>query len=203
MSRLLPHRFDGPCATLVAALLLAAGCSERREVKPATGRVVAVTAGKDVTPQAGFCDVAGRPQLFTWPPLANAAKAPTLRGGLHWVNVWATWCKPCVEEMPTLRQWQGKWRQAGLPVKMHFLSADSHADALQRHQRQHPRTPASLRIAESAELEDWLTTLGLDASAAIPLQIIVDKTGRRRCVRAGPVKAEDFAGVERLLRSWR
>ena len=38
------------------------------------------------------------------------------RAGWRWVNLWATWCTPCVEEMALLRQWRDGFARDGAPV---------------------------------------------------------------------------------------
>ena len=48
-------------------------------------------------PQVAFTDAEGRPAS-----LADFAGAPTL------VNLWATWCQPCLKEMPSLERMQAK-----------------------------------------------------------------------------------------------
>ena len=48
-------------------------------------------------PQVAFTDAEGRPAS-----LADFAGAPTL------VNLWATWCQPCLREMPSLERLQAK-----------------------------------------------------------------------------------------------
>jgi thiol-disulfide isomerase/thioredoxin len=48
-------------------------------------------------PEVAFTDAEGRPAS-----LADFAGKPTL------VNLWATWCQPCLKEMPSLQRLQAK-----------------------------------------------------------------------------------------------
>ena len=80
---------------MVLALLLPA-CSE-------TG-VQSVNVG-DTWPQPGLVDLDG-----------NAVDASALFGKPQLINVWATWCKPCREEMPDLQQLAELVSESGVGV---------------------------------------------------------------------------------------
>src|SRR3954471_12941537 len=59
-----------------------------------------------------FCDYLAKDDAsgpaITWPQLAAGQAAPGPAKGWRWLNVWATWCKPCVEELPRVVRWQPK-----------------------------------------------------------------------------------------------
>src|SRR5258706_9053160 len=94
---------------LITLLVLVSGCKDKPGDGAApVGRVDAVKPdhGKRRT-SADFCDVQPAPEKapsFALPALAGAATPPA-QDGWRWVNVWATWCKPCVEELPLLGRW--------------------------------------------------------------------------------------------------
>lgn len=50
-----------------------------------------------------------------------------LRGKVVVLNFWATWCPPCVEEMPSLVQMQQKMRSKGVEVLAISVDADESA----------------------------------------------------------------------------
>ena len=45
---------------------------------------------------------------------------------LHLVHIWATWCEPCVREIPMYAQIQQKYGHSG--VRLYLISADDRAD---------------------------------------------------------------------------
>ena len=182
---------------LIILLLLAVGCDKKAAPsgEPA-GRVNAAKTDKQrgTTPEA-FCDVhhaAAAAPPFAWP--AALASPPTATPGKwRWINIWATWCPPCIEEMPRLVKWRDK-----LGLQLTFISVDSTDEEIAAYRKLHPETPESLRLDEKVANE-WFAQLGLDGSPPIPIHIFVDSANKLRCARAGGVNEPDLAVVEKLL----
>ena len=162
-------------------------------------RVDAVKAQAGSGPSiAELCDVhyeAEKAPAFAMPAVAGAT--PARASGWRWINVWATWCKPCLEELPRLAAWRGK---LGGRVTLEFISADESDDAVAAFRAKHKEAPEGPRLADADSLKTWLPSLGLDAEAPIPLHIFVDHFGKTRCVRSGAVRDRDLAAIERLVR---
>jgi thiol-disulfide isomerase/thioredoxin len=109
-----------PLSLRVIVLLLtglaAVGCDRQKPDAPQAPAVVAgPVKGIDRShrgaeaPTATFADAAGRTT-----DIANFAGAPVL------VNLWATWCAPCIKELPTLDR-----LSAGRGIKVIAISQDS------------------------------------------------------------------------------
>lgn len=176
---------------------------EKKESPPSGDRVNAVQARpeKAVT-AAEFCDVAA-PSAQAAPPLgmpalAGGAAAPA-KGNWRWINVWATWCKPCIEEMPHLSAWHKDLGAKGVRFDLVFVSVDDSDDLVTKFRERHPDTPPSLRLADPDALPKWLSAIGLGESAPIPVHVFVDPDDRVRCVRAGGVKEKDLPAVRSIL----
>lgn len=61
---------------------------------------------------------------FTLPDLhGRAVQLAALRGKVVFINVWATWCQPCVEEMPTIQRLYERLHERGLEVLAVSLDA--------------------------------------------------------------------------------
>jgi thiol-disulfide isomerase/thioredoxin len=159
---------------LVLVLGLAAlwACDEPTPAAAPSGRVVAVSG--------------------------RAAQGPESSGRSRWVNVWATWCKPCVEEMPRLLAWQKRLTEAGTPIDLVFVSVDASADAIAQFRAQHPDMPESLHVANAEGFSAWLPTVGLADGSPIPMHIYADRRGHQRCIRAGAVAEADYQFVQVL-----
>lgn len=201
-----PDDESGRAIALLVGLLLgglAAGCSEEN-ASPRASRRERVNAVKATPVQAvdpaALCDVYPREAdapAFVWPALTGPAPARSGQGW-QWVNVWATWCKPCVEEMPRLRAWRDRLAERGVDVELRFISADASDEEVAAFRARHPEIPETLRLADPDVLPEWLKQLGLDAGG-LPVHVFVDPAGRARCLRASGVNDSDYAAVEALF----
>jgi thiol-disulfide isomerase/thioredoxin len=190
--------------TVIVMAILAAllgGCGDDQPAQPATSsRVVAVEARESTRTPAELCDVLPEPAnapRFQMPELAETVV--TRDGDWRWVNVWATWCQPCIEEIPTLVEWEQRLTREGTPVDLVLLSADGDAETVASYRQRVPTLPESARVADPDAIEPWLQGLGMAGGASLPVQVFVDPQGRARCLRAGAVHDDDYAAVKRLI----
>jgi thiol-disulfide isomerase/thioredoxin len=150
---------------------------------------------------ATFCELhatEAQATTFHWPALAAGSTAPAAPTTWRWVNLWATWCKPCIEEMPRLAAWRDRLAAAGKRVELTFVSIDDSDEEVEAYRKLHPETPPSIRISGAAERAAWLKTFGLD-DGAIPIHLFVSATNRLRCARAGGIRDKDYAVIDQLL----
>ena len=194
------RRIDRLRALIIVLGLGAVACDEGVKPGEPPSRVNAAKVGMRQTATTdAFCDVhaAGdKAAAFTWPALAGSPPAATK--SWRWVNVWATWCKPCIEEMPRLQRWRDKLKSSH-PIELVFVSVDESDADVAAFRKLHPETPTSARIADTKTQESWFARLGLTGAPPIPIHILVDPENRIRCVRAGGVRDQDYAVIERLL----
>lgn len=181
----------------LAALAACTSCDEQKQ--PPAERVNAVKARPKGASSDAFCDFAPKtPTKFAYPKLAGPPPA-TPPGAWKWVNVWATWCKPCIEEMPRLAKWQSDLARDGHKVKGVFLSIDESDDEVSAFRAKHPDLGEGARVADPKEIGNWYKTLGLDEGAPIPIHVWVDPENNVRCVRAGGLRDNDYASVAQVL----
>jgi thiol-disulfide isomerase/thioredoxin len=117
------------------------------------------------------------------------------------VNVWASWCAPCVEELPVLGKLRSDLEAKGKKLELVLLSVDGELEAMKKFQAEHPEASGSLRLSQMGALQGWLTSMGLDAGATLPVHFFVDPRGKVRCARTGAVKDTDLGLIEQLLKA--
>lgn len=191
-------------STVVAAFaVLFVACDDDQPVAKSSGsRVDAVVAKAPKVDMAGFCDThaqAATAKAFVMPELAGAA--PAAAKGWRWINVWATWCRPCVEELPMIAGLRDRFTSDHLPLSVEFLSVDATADEVSKFEAAHPGSPSSLRIKDAGTLPTWLTAIGLDETSALPIHLFVDADNKIRCVRMGAIEASHYDTVRAMVRA--
>jgi thiol-disulfide isomerase/thioredoxin len=102
-----------------------------------------------------------------------AARAPGARATL--INVWATWCQPCVEEFPDLVKLQRTYADRGLRLVLVSADFDDQRDGVLAFLRkQGANFPSYLKDQKDEDFID-----GIDArwSGALPASFVVDRRG--------------------------
>lgn len=195
--------------SLLALLALSTACKDdppEPEDKP-LGRFAAVKTDHVEKAATSFCERSFPNQghdarKWSAPPEralpAKAGHATDAAGGWTWVNLWASWCGPCIKEMPLLDRWGKTLKSEGIPVAFEFWSIDESEDDLKGAlNRDIPGRVRWLRGPD--DLAGFLEGLGVERDSAIPIHALVDRAGMVRCVRVGSVGEEAYGAVKALL----
>ena len=194
-------RFDR--ALIVVVALGLAGCDEK-PVGPAPARFASVKKSVKVT-AAAFCEknypAAGEgSRKFVPAVLRPFGDAAPKAAGWTWVNVWATWCKPCVEEMGVLNRWRDAINREGFPLAFELLSIDALEDHAALEEWKGKNLPGPIQwIRGEEDFGPFLDGLGVDRNVAIPVHVLVDPKGMVRCVRVGAIHEQNYGSVRDLI----
>lgn len=98
-----------------------------------------------------------------------------------------------------LVKWQARMAKEGQRFSLQFLSVDAKAEDFAGFKAAHPEMPPSMRMAKFEDLAGWLGSIGLDASAVLPIHLFVDPDDKVRCVRMGGVGEPEYEVVKKVL----
>jgi cytochrome c biogenesis protein CcmG/thiol:disulfide interchange protein DsbE len=122
--------------------------------------------------------VGGRPPPFTLPAAVGGPTAQPFRMQDHLgqrpvvILFWATWCQPCVQELPFYQSLYERYREQGLRVVA--ISMDSQATIMRA-------GPAARRLGVTFDVVtdvDTRITTQLNPRRAAPFSIWIDRQGR-------------------------
>ena len=97
-----------------------------------------------------------------------------LRGKIVVVNFWATWCPPCVEEMPALSTMHRALNEAGYAVAFLGVAIDR-ADAVAEFSKS---TPVSYPLVIAGGAGSEIGRMMGNQAGALPFTVIIDRHGQ-------------------------
>lgn len=137
------------------------------------------------------------PQLLEIDDKQVQALLTSLRGNVVLVNIWATWCIPCVIEFPHLVKLQKAYEKRG--VKVVFISVDELEDAETKVRpflrRQNVRFPTYIKNIQ--DVERFINAIGNGWRGTIPTTFVYNRKGKQVATLVG---ARDFAAFERVIK---
>ena len=143
-------------STLLAASLLATGCYSGS--RPA--------------------HVGSKAKDFSVKDSDRSVSLNQFRGQVVVLNFWATWCPPCVEELPSLMDMQDRMRTHGIVVL--GVSIDVDGDAYHRFLKQRSVNFLTVRDPEQK-------VAGMYGTAGWPETYVIDRDGTLRRKFVGPI----------------
>ncbi|MGH8222717.1 MAG: TlpA family protein disulfide reductase [Woeseiaceae bacterium] len=151
---------------------------------PASERaaVLRAHAAPVALPEIAFEDGAGRQRSLA-----------DFRGRHVLLNVWATWCAPCREEMPSLSRLQEKL--GGPEFEVLALSIDAGgAEAVKRFYSETGVAALAIYVDRSMKVNSALRVVG------VPTTLLLDREGREIARHVGPAQWDSAPAVESIRR---
>lgn len=156
-------------------LLLAAGCTRQDPAPEQANAAAANEAAPTATP--GAPDRSHQGEAMPAAMLADLDGKPvTLTGKPLLLNLWATWCAPCVAELPTLDR-----AAAALSDRVAVVALDQGEDAAKVRS-----FLAGRPLAHARPLIDKGMAVGVGLGANLPTTILYDAAGKEMWRVTGP-----------------
>ena len=159
------------------AAIVVIGVSLARE--PA-GQKAPTSPARRIAPDFSRVDLDGR-----------EIRLSSYRGKVVLLNFWATWCAPCMAEIPRFAEWQRKYGERGLQI-LGVSMDDEEATVRTAYRKLRMTYPVVMGDEKIGELYGGVFGL--------PLTLLIDRTGRIRFEHEGetgldPIERE----IQRLL----
>lgn len=179
-------------AALRLALVLgaAAACGPREEPQPGAAASAAPAAA------SGRVAIgAPAPAYATTSLDGDSVSLAGQRGKVVLLNVWATWCHPCRDEIPELRQIHARYRDRGLELIGVSVDTEGSDDAIRDFMRDFQMAYPVWRDPAERVSAQFLV-LG------VPATFLIDRQGVLRWRKTGPILPNDTsltAAIERAV----
>ncbi len=170
---------------MVTAVVLGATACASRDTAPAVAADGRVEIGAPV------------PAYATVSLEGDSVSLAKQKGKVVLLNIWATWCHPCRQEIPELRAVHARYRDRGLELVGVSVDTDGSDDAIRSFMKDFQMTFPIWR-----DPEERISTLFL--AIGVPATFLIDREGILRWRRTGPIAPNDTslsAAIERTLGS--
>lgn len=189
-------------AVAAAALVAGIGWSLRRSPASSPGSAAAPATGASsadagAASASGSAPASGGGDLWSLGfdrPEGGRIELASLKGKPLVINFWATWCPPCVREMPLLDSWAKQHAGHGLTVL--GLAVDSPSPVREYLQKTPVSFPVGLTGFAGTELARQLG----NEQGGLPFTVVFDAGGTAIVRKLGETKASDLADWARALK---
>lgn len=139
-------------------------------------------------------DLLGKPLAFEGRTVTgDTFKTESLKGKVVLVDFWATWCGPCIAELPNVKKLYADYHEKGLEIV--GVSCDSSDSVLADFTKENAMPWVQLRESSQSGAEQWHPLAKRYGVMGIPTMFLLDRQGVLRYVDA----REDLEGKVKTL----
>ncbi len=93
------------------------------------------------------------------------------------INFWATWCKPCVEELPSFIQLEEKLKNQAIRFFFISLNFKSELNRVKNYLNKQP-LPGTVWLLDEPDYNSWINKVDSSWGGSLPATVIVSSQGR-------------------------
>ena len=97
----------------------------------------------------------------------------------HVVNFWATWCAPCVKEMPYFEKLNANYKDKNVEVLLVSLDFPFNYDKKLKPFIKENKLQSKVVALDDPDMNSWMSKVDEEWSGAIPITIIFNKNKRQ------------------------
>ncbi len=116
----------------------------------------------------------------------------SLRGRVVVLNVWATWCVPCVEEFPDLLSLADAYAAHGVTLVLVSADAPKDLDRKVRPFLRSHKVSFATWIKSAGKDQEFIDAVHPEWGGPIPVTIMIGRDGTRRVLLEGKQSYEEF-----------
>ena len=113
-------------------------------------------------------------------------------GRILLLNIWATWCAPCVAEFPDLAKLSQAYDSTGVEVVAISADYPDEVDTKIIPFLKKMNVPFPVYVAQFKHQEDFINGVNRSWSGALPASLIYDSHGKERFFHVGQQSYDDF-----------
>ncbi len=98
---------------------------------------------------------------------------------VHVVNFWATWCAPCVKELPHFEELNRNYKQKNVEVMLVSLDFPKQYDKKLKPFIIEHNLQSKILVLDDVDMNTWVPKVNEDWDGAIPITIIYNKDKRQ------------------------
>jgi thiol-disulfide isomerase/thioredoxin len=157
--------------------------------------VIACTPNDDAAPHAPEIGKPA-PEYKAVSLSGDSVSLAQMRGRVVLLNVWATWCHPCREEIPVLQALHQQYASSGLSLVGVSVDARGEEDTIREFANDFNMTYL-LWLDPDERVQSTFLAIG------VPATFLIDRNGILRWRHVGPVRANDATLMRELERAVR
>jgi thiol-disulfide isomerase/thioredoxin len=181
-------------STSVASNTIASATTDHAPATPRGPLCDTTTSRALPKSQAAFVDASGAVSDRAL-PASDGRRA-------RWISFFASWCGPCKEEFPRVKDFAKRLEADGVPIDVTYISIDDDLRQLTAFFGAQPEggMKTSFWLKDGPVRSAWMASLKMKSDPPLPEHAIFDAKSRLKCFVSGAIEDGDYAALAAALR---